>query len=155
MPVTTRRASTTTRRPSKEKRDVSFSHTCVRDSPGKGKGLFASKPIAKGDIVARMRHTHTADTALRSRHAKAQPGGDAAIAVGKEVYTSTGFGTLSRDGTYLRAPRWYRMNHGDHPNTRAEYVGGLGIVWRALSDVPKTRELVWHYGQRDPAWPRS
>ena len=134
---------------------MSFSHTCVRDSPGKGKGLFASKPIAKGDIVARMRHTHTADTALRSRHAKAQPGGDAAIAVGKEVYTSTGFGTLSRDGTYLRAPRWYRMNHGDHPNTRAEYVGGLGIVWRALSDVPKTRELVWHYGQRDPAWPRS
>lgn len=130
-------------------------HTAVRACPeGAGAGLFATKPIAKGSVVAKMpRPRVVEDPRWIAAHRRGAPGADAAIedATGT-LRTSAGFGPY-RDG-YAKAPKWYRMNHADKPNAKPRRAGA-GLEWVALKDIPAGHAVTWHYGQRDPAWPRK
>ena len=137
-------------------RDVSTTHVAVRAcSEGVGRGLFATRDIAKGDLVARMPAPRDAPASLARMYREGRPGGDAAIAVGDALVTSSGFAGLTAGGDYARAPRWYRMNHSDRPNTRPRRDPVHGVAWYALRDVGRGEALTWHYGRRDPAWPRA
>ena len=140
-------------------RDVSTTHVEVRPcAEGVGRGLFATRKIAKGNLVARMHSPRDATATLARRYHEGLPGGDAAIAVGKALVTSSGFKGLTARGDYTRAPRWYRMNHSDSPNTRLQrdaIPDGLTMAWYAIRDIERGEALTWHYGKRDPAWPRG
>lgn len=137
-------------------RDVSTTHVAVRTcAEGSGRGLFATHDIAKGDLVARMHAPRDASASLARMYREGRPGGDAAIAVGDLLVTSRGFAGLTVTGDYTRAPRWYRMNHSDRPNTRPRRDSTHGVVWYALRDIGRGEALTWHYGRRDPSWPRT
>jgi hypothetical protein len=122
---------------------------------GFGLGLFAAEEIQRGQVVARM-HTPRVvrDPRWRAAHLRGDPGADAAIETSAgELITSAGFGEFSARDGYARAPKWYRMNHHDQPNTRPRAHEG-GLEWRALRTIPRGEALTWHYGKRDSTWSR-
>ena len=127
---------------------------CV-DFPS-AKGLFATRDIPKGSVVARMPNPRPAGDTLWQRIQKGSAGGDAAVQRPDGVWvTSSGFSEVKRNGDFERAPRWYRMNHSDRPNTKVVILEGLGMEWRTLRDVGRGEALTWNYGRRDPRWPRA
>lgn len=144
------------RRRSKESPRRVVAHTVVDACPeGDGAlGLFALRDIPKGAVVASMNNMRATDARLRDMYVRGRPGGDAAIHAGGELYTSSGFGPV-RNGRYARAPKWYRMNHSDKPNCKLVRDDGGRLVWRTLRDVERDEALTWHYGVRDPSWPRG
>ena len=150
-----RRSSRRRSNGSPTKKGVVVPHTVVDVCPeiDDEYGLFATRDIPKGAVITSMNRMRVAGTRLRNMYLSGRPGGDAAIHAGGELYTSSGFGPF-RTGRYVKAPKWYRMNHSDRPNCKLVMDDGH-LVWRTLRNVDKDEALTWHYGVRDPSWPRG
>ena len=118
-----------------------------------GKGLFAARGIHKGTIVATMQPIPVfIGSDLYFKHHNGLPGGDAAVFVERKqtLYTSKHFGPFINNA-YVRAPKWYRMNHSQWPNAKVMFENNT-IVWKALRFIPARSAITWHYGQPDPSW---
>lgn len=123
---------------------------------GGAKGLFATRDMSRGVMVARMTRWRYADADLVRRHRTGLPGGDAAITTeAGDVITSVGFSDWKRGVGYQKAPEWYRMNHSDQPSCKAASHPVHGVVWTTRRAVKKGEALTWHYGKRDASWSRA
>ena len=130
--------------------------TVVDDCDGEdAKGLFAKRLIPKGAVVAEIANPRRVKESenLFSWHQKSEIGGDAAITVNRVVYTGPGFGKRNKNG-YVKAPKWYRMNHSHNPNCILKYIANK-LEWHALRDIEKDEALTWNYGEADSSWSRN
>jgi SET domain-containing protein len=115
-----------------------------------GKGLFASEPIAKGDVVVRMNKRklkRMAESTWQRYHEQHKLPHDGA------VYDRQLQQRVS-DWPNLKAmPRWYRLNHSSSPNLEMEYRDG-NVQWVALRRIRQGAELTFDYGEGTEAFSR-
>lgn len=108
----------------------------VREAPGRGRGVFATTAIPKGELIemspalvsSRADQKYIIRSFLKD-HFFCSPKG--------EVLVSVGYGTL--------------YNHADEPNMQIK-VGEEAIWFFALRDIKAGEELTHDYGWPDSKW---
>ncbi|MCB9670931.1 MAG: SET domain-containing protein-lysine N-methyltransferase [Alphaproteobacteria bacterium] len=109
----------------------------IRVAPGKGRGLFACAPIARGDVIERAPTIELSD-----------PDTDAIVGTELEHYYFAHPGHPDEGGLMVLGMSSV-SNHSDTPNAarRCLQVEGLGWVFElyALHDIPAGAEILHTY----------
>ena len=131
--------------------------TTVKESPGKGLGLFAARDIAKGKAIAQMREPGRMKKVEWEVYLQAHPclPHDAAIQVERSPLV---FYDQSWLGQHYNVPRWYRLNHSARPNThmiildRSKPAREQEVAWVTMRDIRAGEELAFEYTDVPDEW---
>ena len=123
--------------------------------PGAGRGLFATRDIPAGMVVAGMEKSARMKRSIwRDYHRYAGFPHDAAIYVARSplVFYDAAWTDPSTP------PKWYRLNHSETPNL---FMGLLepskpprsqALVWRTKRPIRPNEELFFTYEDVPPEW---
>jgi SET domain-containing protein len=114
----------------------------VKSIRGKGRGVFARRPIAEGEIIERV-PVIVLPAGQVGEEPERHPLADYVFEWGpRTVALALGYGSL--------------YNHSYEPNARYEDIGGRTKIFIALRDIPAGEEITVNYnGQpedRTPVW---
>ena len=123
-----------------------------------GLGLYASRDIEEGEMVARYRapgaqvsvpEWERIQQAVEPRDSNFQEDSAVRHAIGggpETVYLDAGW----VPGSHV--PKWYRMNHGPNPNAKIRFNEDI-FEWHANRQIPKDEEIKFYYSKYvPPAW---
>lgn len=125
--------------------------------PHAGRGLFAAQDFAIGEVVAEMvKPRPVAGERELARQLEAAGG------LPHDLAVHDGFGGVVLDvgiDPHTDAPVWYLMNHGGrragncrHTWNRCTDGAVSSVSWRAIRHIAAGEELLYDYGEPDPAW---
>ena len=121
-----------------------------------GMGLFAAKPILKGELVASFGlGGETSEALWQARRKRLDMPDWAGIGLkrrrpphSRRVYDASWTSNQSVGGWQARRPKWARMNHSKRGPTCAPFKaeGTAIVMWTAKQDLAAGDELTWDYG---------
>lgn len=123
----------------------------VKDSPGKGQGLFAAEDIFPGMVVAAIPDPQPVDVAQMDDDDFTERRNlphDAVVWKGDTGFFDARF--KDRDDP----PEWYRMNHSKRNANVSMRINkkNMSVTWVATETIPKGKELLYHYGIVPKDW---
>lgn len=139
--------------------------THVGESGIAGLGLFSTRPIRRGELVAAYREAAEPLTPdeWESLYPTLGLPHDAAIAYERGRRTQ-----MLRDASWINpipsdinplplwheinpVPKWYRLNHSSEPNLKLRRQNDI-FEWVAKDDIPANQELSFNYGDVPDEW---